>query len=145
MNDTQLRDQEKAGQENDFRASLTTREIAGGVAAKPAQEQKRPEREGDAQVKTGPEEVTPLFDQAETEDFRSQWKSIQTKFIDDPRNCVERADELVARTVKRLAEIFAAERENLEHSWDRGENVSTEDLRIAVQRYRAFFDRLLSV
>jgi hypothetical protein len=58
---------------------------------------------------------------------------------------VEQADELVAQLMKRLAEIFAAERTNLESQWGRGDNVSTEDLRVALQRYRSFFDRLLSV
>ena len=58
---------------------------------------------------------------------------------------VEQADELVAATMKRLAEIFSDEREQLEREWDRGEDISTEDLRIALQRYRSFFDRLLSV
>jgi hypothetical protein len=58
---------------------------------------------------------------------------------------VEQADELVAQVMKRLAEIFADERTNLESQWSRGDNVSTEDLRVALQRYRSFFDRLLSV
>jgi hypothetical protein len=40
---------------------------------------------------------------------------------------------------------FATERERLEKQWDRGENVNTEDLRQAFKRYRAFFDRLLTV
>ena len=58
---------------------------------------------------------------------------------------MEQADELVAQVMKRLAEIFAGERTNLESQWDRGDNVSTEVLRVALQRYRSFFDRLLSV
>jgi hypothetical protein len=58
---------------------------------------------------------------------------------------VEQADELVASAMKRLAEVFASERSALEGQWDRGDDVSTEDLRIALQRYRAFFDRLLSI
>ena len=65
--------------------------------------------------------------------------------MDDPRSAVRHADELVASTMKRLAEVFAAERERLEHDWDRGESVSTEDLRQVLRRYRSFFDRLLSV
>jgi hypothetical protein len=58
---------------------------------------------------------------------------------------VEQADSLVAGTMKRLAEMFANERANLEGRWDRGDNVSTEDLRLALRRYRSFFGRLLSV
>ena len=88
---------------------------------------------------------TAMFEANETNDFRSRWQSIQTDFIDDPRRCVERADELVAETMKRLAQIFSDERTRLEQSWDQGDNVSTEDLRLAFQRYRSFFDRLLSV
>jgi hypothetical protein len=58
---------------------------------------------------------------------------------------VERADELVAEVIKRLADSFAQERSRLEGQWGRGDNVSTEDLRVALQRYRAFFDRLLNI
>src|SRR5690349_2243188 len=91
------------------------------------------------------ENRTAMFEENETNDFRSRWQSIQTDFIDDPRRCVERADELVAETMKRLAQIFTDERGRLEQSWDQGDNVSTEDLRLTLQRYRSFFDRLLSV
>ena len=61
------------------------------------------------------------------------------------RQAVERADALVASAIKRLAEIFANERSSLEEQWARGGDASTEDLRVALRRYRAFFDRLLSV
>ena len=66
-------------------------------------------------------------------------------FVDEPRRAVEEADGLVASAMKRLAEVFAEERSKLETQWDRGDQVSTEDLRIALQRYRAFFQRLLSI
>jgi hypothetical protein len=88
---------------------------------------------------------TNLFPSAELEGLRSRWKEIQTAFVDEPRKAVEQADGLVASAMKRLAEVFAQERSGLEQQWDRGDNVSTEDLRVALQRYRAFFDRLLSV
>ena len=88
---------------------------------------------------------TAMFEANETNEFRSRWQSIQTDFIDNPRRCVERADDLVAETMKRLGQIFTDERTRLEQSWDQGDNVSTEDLRLAFQRYRSFFDRLLSV
>ena len=87
----------------------------------------------------------PLFAPAEGQDFRSQWEKIQTGFVDEPRQAVKDADGLVAAAIKRLAEIFADERSKLEREWDRGDNVSTEDLRIALRRYRSFFDRILSV
>jgi hypothetical protein len=88
---------------------------------------------------------TPLFAETEVGDFRTRWSTIQTGFVDEPRRAVEGADNLVASLMKKLAEGFANERERLEKQWDRGDNVSTEDLRIALQRYRSFFDRLLKV
>jgi hypothetical protein len=91
------------------------------------------------------EHAAPLFAQGEAEQFRSRWNEIQTGFVDEPRNAVQQADELVARCIKRLAEIFAEERTKMEHEWDRGDSVSTEDLRLALRRYRSFFDWLLSV
>ncbi len=90
-------------------------------------------------------EPMPLFSESEMEDFRSQWSKIQTGFVDEPRRTVEGADKLVAAVMQRLAEGFASERTALEKQWDRGDNVSTEDLRIALQRYRSFFDRLLKL
>jgi hypothetical protein len=80
-----------------------------------------------------------------TSELRSRWSEVQIGFVDEPRKAVEQADSLVAEVMKRLAEGFASERSSLEHQWDRGDEVSTEDLRIAMRRYRSFFDRLLSV
>jgi len=76
--------------------------------------------------------------------FQRHWEELQAAFVDDPRRTVDRADELVAQVMQRVAEGFATERERLERQWGRGEDVSTEDLRVALQRYRAFFRRLLS-
>ncbi|HEX6385532.1 MAG TPA: hypothetical protein VF177_12750, partial [Anaerolineae bacterium] len=88
---------------------------------------------------------TALFDEDEAEVFRSRWNAIQTNFVDEPRSAVEDADSLVAEVIKRIAEVFADERAQLEEQWSRGDDVSTEDLRITLQRYRSFFKRLLSV
>jgi hypothetical protein len=88
---------------------------------------------------------TPLFPNNELENLRNRWKEVQTAFVDEPRRAVEQADGLVASAMKRLAEVFAEERSKLEKQWDRGDTVSTEDLRVALQRYRTFFHRLLSV
>jgi hypothetical protein len=88
---------------------------------------------------------TPLFPNNELEELRNRWSGVQTAFVDEPRSAVEQADSLVASAMKRLAEVFAEERSRLEQQWDRGDNVSTEDLRIALQRYRSFFQRLLSI
>jgi hypothetical protein len=87
----------------------------------------------------------PLFGSRESDDYRTRWQDIQTGFVDEPRQAVERADGLVAEVMQQLASTFARERENLEGQWDHGDSVSTEDLRVALQRYRTFFDRLLSV
>jgi hypothetical protein len=86
-----------------------------------------------------------LFDDGESNQMRSNWQRIQSDFVDDPKASVEKADELVAGAIKRLAEIFAKERADLESEWSRGGEVSTEDLRQALRRYRSFFDRLLNV
>jgi hypothetical protein len=90
-------------------------------------------------------DTAPLFPANELEELRNRWSGVQTAFVDEPRRAVEQADALVASAMKRLAEVFAEERSKLEQQWDRGDNVSTEDLRIALQRYRSFFHRLLSI
>jgi hypothetical protein len=87
---------------------------------------------------------TQLFPDNELNDLRVRWDKAQIGFVDEPRTAVEQADSLVATVVKRIAEQFAAERAELEHQWDRGNDVSTEDLRQALRRYRSFFDRLLA-
>lgn len=125
------------------RENLSTADLAG-----------RKDANDTAAVARGPEpepqkssEVSsePLFPSQETQDLRDRWHSIQAGFVDEPRKAVEDADGLVASTMKRLAEIFASERDQLESQWDRGDDVSTEDLRVALRRYRSFFDRLLSM
>ena len=88
---------------------------------------------------------TPLFPDDQLKDLQARWDDIQTGFVDEPRSAVEHADSLVASTMQQLAEAFAKERSNLEQQWDRGDNISTEDLRMAFQRYRSFFRRLLSM
>jgi len=90
-------------------------------------------------------ETGPLFSSDEAKTFRTQWDAIQVGFVDEPRQSVEQADSLVAAAMKRLAEQFSEERSRLEKQWDRGAYVSTEDLRLALRRYRSFFGRLLSV
>jgi hypothetical protein len=87
---------------------------------------------------------SPLFSQSDVGELRGRWGNVQTSFVDEPRHAVEEADKLVATVMQRLAEGFSNERSKLEKQWDRGDNVSTEDLRVALQRYRSFFDRLLS-
>lgn len=91
------------------------------------------------------ERTEPLFPAEDAGELRGRWDSIQAGFVDEPRKAVESADSLVAAAMKRLAETFADERARLEAQWDRGEDVSTEDLRVALRRYRSFFGRLLSM
>lgn len=88
---------------------------------------------------------TPLFPESDAQTFCSRWDKIQASFVDDPRNSVQQADTLVAEVMQRLAQTFSTERGELEGEWERGNDVSTEELRVALQRYRSFFGRLLSV
>jgi hypothetical protein len=90
------------------------------------------------------DEAGSLLPEGEESDFQRHWQEIQTRFVDDPRQAVEDADALVAGVMQRIAEGFAQARDGLEGQWSRGEDVGTEELRVALQRYRAFFRRLLS-
>jgi hypothetical protein len=92
-----------------------------------------------------PDKTAPLFSSGEADEMHERWNAIQVSFVDEPRKAVEQADGLVAGAMKRLAEIFADERARLDKEWDRGADVSTEELRLALRRYRSFFGRLLSV
>ena len=115
---------------------LSTADVAEALQERPAAVRKE---------ETLPAQNTPLLANDRCDDFRRKWDSIQTSFVDQPREAVEKADSLVAELMQDLAKTFANERQNLEGQWGRGDNVSTEDLRIALQRYRSFFSRLLSV
>lgn len=86
----------------------------------------------------------PLLPEEMSTTFQRRWEEVQTRFVDEPRGAVEDADGLVANLMQQLAQGFAQERERLEAQWGRGEDISTEDLRVALQRYRSFFQRLLS-
>lgn len=86
-----------------------------------------------------------LFADDERSDFRSRWEQVQAGFVDEPRESVERADALVSDAVERLTAGFASARSRLEEQWAKGEDASTEDLRVALTRYRSFFNRLLDV
>lgn len=79
------------------------------------------------------------------EDLHSRWDTIQASFIDEPSGAVKDADKLIASALQQISGAFTAQREELETQWNRGDDVSTEDLRIALQRYRSFFSRLLSI
>jgi hypothetical protein len=124
------------------KSELTTADLA---SVSPGTEEKDPSHSMPP-VDAHPVEggVEAVFSHDEVNDLRPLWAAIQTKFIDEPRRSVEEADGLVAATIKRLAESFAKERAKLETQWMTGGDVSTEELRLALRRYRSFFDRLLS-
>ncbi len=94
---------------------------------------------------TSTTKMATLLNENQMQTFRSRWTDIQTGFVDEPRRSVEQADNLVAEVMQELARTFANEKDKLESQWGQGQNVSTEDLRQALQRYRSFFDRLLSL
>ena len=86
-----------------------------------------------------------LFEPAVLNEFNARWSEIQTGFVDEPRRAVQQADALVSDIIERIADSFSGERAQLEQQWDRGGDVSTEELRQALQRYRSFFSRLLTL
>jgi hypothetical protein len=90
------------------------------------------------------ESLEPLFDSDRSEELRGRWLEVQAQFVDDPRNTVEQADALVAELLDELAREFSNARSGLERQWSEGEDVSTEDLRLTLRRYRSFFERLLA-
>jgi hypothetical protein len=94
---------------------------------------------------TKDEQLVPLFLPEVATDFRSRWDAVQSSFVDDPKQAVRHGDELVAQVMKCLAETFSNERTKLEGQLDQTDNASTENLRVALRRYRSFFQRLLSL
>jgi hypothetical protein len=116
--------------------NLSTRDIASERRSEADEPPTRDEQDGG--------EREPLLPGDQSREFTGRWQEIQTGFVDEPRRSVEEADRLVADLMQNLAARFADERERLESQWDRGDDVSTEDLRLALTRYRSFFDRLLS-
>jgi hypothetical protein len=130
--------------------TLSTRDIA----SPPAQEQTLRNGTEDGESTTdeavgtpqraADDDEGPLLPESQGSELHARWEAIQVRFVDDPRNAVEEADALVASTMQQLADGFASAREDLEGQWSRGEDISTEDLRVALQRYRSFFRRLLS-
>lgn len=118
---------------------LTTRDIARKMDDTATDEPRRHAVEPDDT------RALAMFAVDEAAGFRTRWEAVQTGFVDEPRKAVEEADALVAQVIKRLSEVFADERTKLEQQWDRGDQSSTEDLRLALRKYRSFFDRLLSL
>jgi hypothetical protein len=115
-------------------------EVAAGVAQHPAARPATEDTEGTGSAASA---RGALLAESDSGHFRQRWGDVQTHFVDAPREAVQGADALVAELMQHLAETFARERDSLEQQWTRGEDVSTEDLRVALTRYRSFFDRLL--
>ena len=87
--------------------------------------------------------LEPLFDKGREDDLRERWHALQARFVDEPQETVKDADSLVAELLRDLAQSFDEARSRLEGQWSSGGDVSTEDLRVTLQRYRSFFERLL--
>ena len=121
------------------RRTINTEMIATAGRAEP----ELPETVEDRDISES--ELSPLFSDETERELRTQWHEIQTGFVDEPRRAVEQADELVARLMQQLAQSFSDQRTSLERQWDQAEKISTEDLRLALRRYRSFFERLLSI
>jgi hypothetical protein len=100
---------------------------------------------GASTAETEPPADKTLFAEGTLSGLRSRWDEVQAAFVDDPKECVQKADALVAQVVEQLTTGFSEARSRLEAQWARGEDGSTEDLRVALKRYREFFQRLLSV
>ena len=119
---------------------LTTSDLAAPSKTDDPEEERRTEPSSTANGAT----TEPLLPADQADRFTSRWQEIQAGFVDEPRDSVEHADALVADLMQRLASSFADERKQLESQWDQGDDVSTEDLCVALTRYRSFFERLLS-
>ena len=97
-----------------------------------------------APAAAGHEPRANLLEDGELQSINARWKDIQAEFVDEPTTAVREADALVAELMQRLAMMFATERSELEDRWTNGSEVSTEDLRQGLRRYRSFFERLLA-
>jgi hypothetical protein len=142
----QERDQDTAIRTSDVAEAGQTHRADDRVSARTGDLEIVPDRDDRADQSTQPDEDRrqPLLDDGQLGDLRGRWESIQISFVDEPRQSVQQADQLVAEVMTVLAQTFDRERSAMEQQWDKGDDVSTEDLRVALRRYRSFFDRLLS-
>ena len=142
----QERDQDTAIRTSDVAEAGQTHRADDRVSARTGDLEIVPDRPDRANESTQPDEDRrqPLLDEGQMGDLRGRWESIQISFVDQPRQSVQQADQLVAEVMTVLAQTFDRERSTMEQQWDKGDDVSTEDLRVALRRYRSFFDRLLT-
>jgi hypothetical protein len=103
----------------------------------------RAEAGADDQVAAAGRERATLMALERAEAYNSRWNELKGEFVDEPRRAVRGANELVGQVLDELEELFRRQRSALEQGLD-SEQTSTEDLRLALGRYRSFFDRLLS-
>jgi hypothetical protein len=143
--DPAAEDRAEPAEDGEADRPLSTADVAAAGRTPVAVADPSPPRAGGSEIDADESERTPLLSDELAEAFRSRWQDVQADFVDDPPSAVERADALVAEVMQRLADTFARERAGLERQWSGGGQASTEDLRIAVQRYRSFFQRLLSL
>ncbi len=130
-----MRDEQPRHHEHEHGHDAGHGQQAGGGAA--AVEGQRP---GESGVSS-----TPLLEPHDAQGFERRWEEVQVSFVDQPRQALQEADTLVDEVMQRITRRFADERGGLESQWSQGGEVSTEDLRVALQHYRSFFNRLLSV
>jgi hypothetical protein len=97
----------------------------------------------EAVIGTNAGSLAALLNHEESEHLRTLWNEIQGKFVDEPRSAVQQADALVADVINKITRMFVNEHSSLEAQWKEGKDVSTEDLRKALQHYRSFFNRLV--
>jgi len=128
--------------------NLTTADLAASAnraAASPSERSVREATVDGVQTSKQEEKLAPLFNDEATQAFRSQWDVVQRSFVDDPQEAVRAGDELVAQVIKSLAESFSEQRSALEGELNQADRPSTENLRLALRRYRSFFERLLAI
>ena len=135
----------RSSQEETAEDMALTREDSPDVETREPADRIESDADAVAEPGGGSETTAPLLPADQSDRFEQQWQEIQTSFVDEPRRAVEQADTLVAELMQELASGFSETRSRLESQWDNdGGDVSTEDLRVALTRYRSFFNRLLS-
>jgi len=126
--------------EHDAFAALSDRELQ-----EPANDSTNADNHSpDADNHGNDDEHTTLLDDDELNAVVQRWREIQAEFVDEPRQAVHDADQLVGDLMQRLSAMFALERDHLEARWSTGRPVDSEELRQGLLRYRAFFERLLA-
>jgi hypothetical protein len=148
MNTAHVEDKDKTLTTADFASAADrseTRDMDRPVQEERRTAQRRATEEQQPRMSEGDEQLAPLFASDVASEFRSRWDAVQIGFVDDPKQAVRQADELVAQVMKSLAESFSSERARFESQLEQKDSASTENMRVALRRYRSFFQRLLSL